>query len=65
MSSSINYLTPLQLANRWGVSEGTLANWRSQKKIRYFKSLGKVYYKLTDVITYEKKNNIILPTESK
>jgi len=54
-----NFLTPEQLATRWGVSVGTLANWRSQKKMRYFKSLGKVFYKLTDVLSYERKNNII------
>ena len=59
MGTNNNFLTPEQLAARWGVSEGTLANWRSQKKIRFFKSLGRVYYKLTDVITYEKKNNVI------
>jgi hypothetical protein len=59
------YLTPEQLAARWGVSEGTLANWRSQKKIRFFKSLGRVYYKLTDVITYERKNSVIARPQEK
>jgi hypothetical protein len=36
-----------------------------KKKIRFFKSLGRVYYKLTDVITYERKNSVIARPQEK
>lgn len=54
-------LTAEQLATRWGLSKGTLANWRVFKKGPPAKKIfGKIVYKTTDVIRYEKKLGITL-----
>jgi len=55
-------LTPEQLSARWGVSVGTLANWRVEtvnKGPKFIKNFGKVLYRVTDIKTYERQNNII------
>ena len=51
-------LTTDQLAQRWGVSHGTLKNWRSEGKgPPYIKIDGmrSVRYRMTDIIHYEEK----------
>jgi len=63
MAQSNQTLTPEQLSARWGVSVGTLANWRVEtvsKGPKFVKNFGKVLYKLSDIKTYEKQNNIIV-----
>ena len=56
-------VTSFELAERWGLSHRTLANWRSQNKGPRYLKLGKesgshVLYKLSDVVKYEKKHYI-------
>ena len=49
------YLTPEQLSNRWGgkPTEETLGVWRHKKKGPKFVKLGRVLYRLSDVVEYE------------
>lgn len=50
-------LKPADLARRWGVSVKHLANLRSSNKgPRYIKPIGKVMYRLDDIIEYENKS---------
>lgn len=52
-------LTAAELAERWRgkVSEGTLANWRSQGKgPRFIKMAGVILYPIEKVREYEKKH---------
>lgn len=51
-----NYLTPAQLAERWGVTEGSLANRRSAKKPPSYTKLhdNTVLYNIKDVLDHEK-----------
>jgi len=53
-----DYLTPLELSQRWSgrISEGTLANWRSQDKGPKHVILGGVLYQLEEVEKYEAEN---------
>lgn len=54
-------ITAKQLSERWNLSEGTIANWRSQKKgPKFTKQFKKVVYKMKDVLTFEKQNKIIV-----
>ncbi len=47
-------LTPTQLADRWGVTTGHLANLRHHGDgISYLKIGSRVAYRYTDVIAYE------------
>jgi predicted DNA-binding transcriptional regulator AlpA len=47
------YLTPEQVAEKLGISEGTLANWRAKDMgPRWIKVSGKVMYKSEAVSTY-------------
>jgi len=47
-------LSPLELADRWGVTTGHLANLRHQGQgIGYLKIGSRVAYRLTDVLAYE------------
>jgi hypothetical protein len=50
-------LTPAELASRWKghVSDGTLRNWRSQRRGPPFLKVagGRIRYRLVDVITFE------------
>jgi hypothetical protein len=49
-----NLLTDAQLAARWQLSRGTLANQRSQGRgPAYFKLAGRVRYRLSDIEAYE------------
>lgn len=52
-------LTAVQLAARWGINAGTLANWRCYKKGPVHVRIGNaIRYRLTDVFAYEKANEI-------
>jgi Helix-turn-helix domain len=49
-----NLLTDAQLAVRWQLSRGTLANQRSQGRgPAYLKLAGRVRYRLSDIEAYE------------
>ncbi|MPY72882.1 MAG: helix-turn-helix domain-containing protein [Alphaproteobacteria bacterium] len=51
------FLTPAELAERWKVSRGVLANWRAQGKgpgfIRLGPKGGCIVYRLSEVEAYE------------
>jgi len=48
------YLTTLELAERWGVSPGTLRNWRLYKRGPRFLKFGNlVRYSMTDIRKWE------------
>jgi len=52
-------LTPAQLANRWGVSTGHLANLRHHGEgIGYLKIGSRVAYRFTDVEAYENEHYV-------
>lgn len=52
-------LTPVQLADRWGVSTGHLANLRYHGEgIGYLKIGSRVAYRITDVINYENQHYV-------
>src|SRR5215207_5065254 len=53
-SSETDLLTDAQLAVRWQLSRGTLANQRSQGRgLAYLKLAGRVRYRLSDIEAYE------------
>ena len=57
-------LTTQELADRWGVREGTLRNWRSLGKGPQYKKVGEgprgyIVYDKSDVAEYESKYNIM------
>lgn len=55
-------LTPAQLADRWGVSTGHLANLRHHGEgIGYLKIGSRVAYRLRDVIDYENQHYVAVP----
>ena len=59
MTEATEFLTPLQLAQRWVgvVTTGTLANWRSKGVGPSFTKLrGRVVYPLAAVQDYEARN---------
>lgn len=52
-------LTPPQLADRWGVSIGHLANLRHHGEgIGYLKIGSRVAYRITDVVKYENQHYV-------
>lgn len=53
--SSATYLTESELAVRWQVARGSLANLRSAGKpvVPWHRIMGRVRYDITDVIAYE------------
>ena len=52
-------LTAMQLAERWGINVGTLANWRCYQRGPIHIRVGKaIRYRLSDVIAYERANAI-------
>lgn len=56
-------LTAEQLADRWGMSPGTLSNWRSQSRGPAYVRLGggakgPVRYRLQDVLEYESEHYV-------
>lgn len=63
------YLTSKQLADRWGMFEGTIRNWRTLKKGPPFIKIGEgprgyVAYDIKDIEAYEKKFNMNLSRSS-
>ena len=54
-ATETHHLTPLDLAERWGVTVGHLANlrWEGASQVPYLKLGGHVRYRLADVIAYE------------
>ena len=57
--SSSEFLTDVQLAERWHVHRQTLIRWRSLNKgPSYSKINGRVLYPLAEVEQYEKANTI-------
>lgn len=59
MAQPAEYLTPAQLAQRWGgaVTTGTLANWRSKGSGPAFAKFGsRVRYPLAQVVAWEAVN---------
>lgn len=60
-----SYLLPAQLAQRWGIGERTLANWRLQGAGCSFVKLGHaVRYRLEDVCEYEETRTFKSTTEA-
>lgn len=62
------FISTDDLAERWGLSNGTLRNWRWQKKGPPYFKIGDgardgVYYKLDDILRYERAHKIL--TESR
>lgn len=54
-------LTPTQLADRWGVTTGHLANLRHHGEgINYLKIGSRVAYRYTDVIAFENDHYVSL-----
>lgn len=52
-----------QLSRRWGLSSGTLEQWRGKKKGPAFVKIGTrraaaVFYRMADVIEYERKHTV-------
>jgi len=49
------HLTPTDLAQRWGVTVGHLANlrWEGMSQVPYLKLGGHVRYRLADILAYE------------
>lgn len=66
--SASELLTPEDLANRWGLSPNTLANWRALKRgPSYIKlSMGRspIRYRLEDVLAFE-ESCVIDPEKKK
>jgi hypothetical protein len=63
MSEKKELITSKQLAERWGMSPGTLENWRGKRKGPNFIKLGKgrnaqVLYRLRDVEEFESQNTV-------
>jgi len=48
-------LTPKELAERWGMSERTLAQWRYLKKSPAYFRAGGIRYRLEDILEYENR----------
>ena len=53
-----DYLTDDDVANKFGVSKGTLANYRSQGKLPYSKFMGKIVYKVVDIKEFLERNSV-------
>lgn len=52
-------LTPAELADRWGVSVGHLANLRSfGQGLNYIKIGGRIAYRCDDVLAYEAEHYV-------
>ena len=60
MTTSSEFLTPEELAERWRMSKETLFKWRSQNHgPPYLKISGvKVLYKMADIEHYEQANTL-------
>ena len=65
MSAERVYLTPKEVANRWRLSEQTLANWRHGRKGPPFVRIGaKVLYPTEGIHAFEKLSPDWLGTSS-
>ena len=54
MTNDPIFITQVELANRWRISEATLERDRSFKKgVRYMKIGGLIRYRFEDVLAYE------------
>jgi hypothetical protein len=56
-------LTTRMLAKRWGMEAGTLVAWRNREPKKgppYMKLGGQVFYKLSDIVDYE-RNSMVYP----
>lgn len=63
--SNASYLTPKQLADRWSITTGTLANWRSQGRGPAFGRIGsRVRYRVEDVTAFEAAGQVKAEVES-
>ncbi|WP_280215933.1 DNA-binding protein [Nocardia cyriacigeorgica] len=52
-------LTPRQLAERWGMTEHSLAQWRYLRKgPNYIRAGRKVLYPLPSVLDFERQNTV-------
>lgn len=52
------YLRESQLSEYWGISRNTLQKWRSAcVGPIYIKRVGRVVYKLSDVLKFERENS--------
>lgn len=52
--NDVKHLTPRELARRWGMNPGTLANQRSARTgCTYLRLGGRVAYRAADVLAYE------------
>lgn len=63
MSTKKLFFTTDELAARWGVTNGTLRNWRWKKQGPPHHKLGdgdraQVYYKIDDILKYEKSHRV-------
>jgi hypothetical protein len=59
MKAPSGHLSPVQLAKRWDMSEGTLANWRiGNKGPKFIKRFGRVWYPLERVTAFERKHGL-------
>ncbi len=64
-SAHRDLLTPAQLADRWGVSTGHLANLRHQGEgIGYLKIGSRVAYRYRDVVAFETEHYVSPATAS-
>lgn len=55
MTPKLKHLTPEELAERWSVKEGTLANWRVRSYgPKFLKLGGLIRYPLNEVERWEK-----------
>lgn len=56
-SDNEKLLTPAELAERWQIHIGTLANWRNKNKGPVVTVIGnQIRYALSDVVKYENEN---------
>lgn len=56
MNQPPQFFTPAELAERWHLSEQTLANWRTARKgPRFVRLGGAVRYPLAEVLAFEQQ----------
>lgn len=59
MKGLSGHLTPTQLAKRWGMSAGTLGNWRIAKRgPRYLRKFGRIWYPLERIAEFEREHGL-------
>lgn len=55
---AVQTLTPAELSARWGLSVGTLANWRSSGRGPAFSKIGGIRYSMADVVAFERRSRV-------